>query len=880
VKSLFTKYISPVLAPVMLTMGALLLSACGASVTEVANLPNGGTVTAVVSPSRVVAGQIYTYEAKSSSGTTVTWSWGDGSPDTVGSTVQKVWNRPGSQTITLSATSANSKAAVTQSVVVTSQPVAAGGFHTCALQPGGTVSCWGDNTYSQLGNSGVRGSVTGTVAVTGLTDAIALTAGGQHTCALKANGSVLCWGDNRNGQIGDGTISDIRANATVVMGLTDAVAISAGDIHTCAIKANTSVVCWGDNSYSGQLGDGTTATRVITTAVTGLTDAVAIGAGDAHTCVLKASGAVVCWGNNNRGQIGDGTKGNIRTATVAITGLTDVVALSGGDVHTCALKANGSVACWGGNSSGALGDGTTIDKLIPTAVTGLTDAIAITADGNFIDGVRSTDRSCAVKANGNVACWGDISYDSTGNVPAKNQLTPTIIAGLTSTVALSAGGNHNCALKANGAISCWGNNLLGQLGDGSIGIKTNLVAVTGPSGSTGLLTDTLQISAGSGHTCALINDGKVLCWGYNQSGQLGSPALTVGGVQANPIPTVVIDLGTNTKQITGGYGHTCALKNDGKLLCWGYNQYGQLGNATLTLLGQANPTPTVVVDLGTDTKQISAGNTHTCALKNDGTVLCWGSNRFGELGNPALVVGTQANPTPTAVIGLGTDTKQISAGSSYTCALKNDGQVLCWGLNNTGQLGIIDATAAVQGNPTPTVVMGLGTDTKQITASVQQTCALKNDGAVLCWGDNLYGQLGNSVTVGGQFNPTPTAVIGLGTNTRQVTIGFGHTCALKDDGKVLCWGRNQFGELGNPALVVGAQANPTPTAVVGLDGTNIQQIGAGSSHTCALKTNGKVVCWGNYGVGELGAPGNPPAFIDLSIKPEPTPVLGGSVFWR
>jgi alpha-tubulin suppressor-like RCC1 family protein len=360
-KSLFIKFARLALA---LAVGSLLLTACGAGVSEVANLPVNGTVTAVVSPSRVVAGQIYTYKAEATNGSTVTWSWGDGSPDSVGTTVQKVWNKAGSFTPTFSATASGQLLSGTSSVFVTSQPVAAGSNHSCALQPGGTVLCWGDNSNSQLGNGTLGGSVTGTVAVTGLTDAIALAAGARHTCALKTNGSVVCWGDNRRGQIGDGTINDMRANATVVIGLTDAVAITAGDADTCAIKANASVVCWGNNN-SGQLGDGTTATNVAPTAVTGLTDAVAINAGDVHVCVLKASGAVVCWGDNRKGQIGDGTTGNIRTTTVVISGLGDVVALSGGLLHTCALKANGSVACWGFNGSGELGDGTIIDNLSP-----------------------------------------------------------------------------------------------------------------------------------------------------------------------------------------------------------------------------------------------------------------------------------------------------------------------------------------------------------------------------------------------------------------------------------------------------------------------------------------------------------------------------------
>jgi alpha-tubulin suppressor-like RCC1 family protein len=875
VKSLFTQYISPVLAQATLTMGALLLSACGASVTEQANLPNGGTVTAVVSPSRVVAGQIYTYEATSTSGTTVTWSWGDGSPDTVGNTVQKVWNRPGSQTVTLSATGTSSKAAVTQSVVVAGEPVSAGGYHTCALQGNGTVLCWGSNQYGQLGD-GTTTTRTITAAVTGLTDAVAISTSLYNTCALKSGGSVVCWGWNTFGQLGDGTQID-KTTPVAVAGLTDAVAINSGFGHACALKANGTVVCWGNNG-TGQLGDGTQLNRTTTVAVTGLTDVASFTMGFGHTCAVKTNGTVACWGNNFNGQLGNGTTAT-STVTVAVTGLTDAVAVSASISSSCALKTNGSVVCWGGNTAGQLGNGSLGgDKTTPVAVTGLTDAVALTS-GEDTNGLS---HSCALRANGSVACWGGNFNGQVGDGSSGNNRTTTVaVTGLTDTVAISAGVGHTCALKASGAIACWGNAVAGQLGDGSIGsIPTNLVAVIAPSGSTGLLTNTLQVSSGYGHTCALKNDGKVFCWGYNLFGQLGNPAAAVGN-QANPIPTAVIDLGTDTKQITAGTYHTCALKTDGKVLCWGNNQYGQLGNPAATVGNQANPTPTAVIDLGTDTKQISAGGYNTCALKNDGKVMCWGYNVEGQLGNPSVTVGSQANPTPTAVVDLGTGTQRITTGFYHTCALKNEGTLLCWGSNQYGQLGNPAVAVGGQANPTPTAVIDLGTDTKQISAGGYNTCALKNDGKVLCWGYNLYGQLGNpTVTIGSQANPTPTSVIDLGTDTKQVTTGDFHTCVFKSNGKVLCWGYNQYGQLGNPAITSGTQANPTPAVVVGVDGTSTRQLNASDGRTCALQDSGKLLCWGSNQFGELGALGNPPVYIDLSIKPEPTPVLGGSVFWR
>jgi alpha-tubulin suppressor-like RCC1 family protein len=830
-------------------MGALLLSACGASVTEVANLPNGGRVTAVVSPSRVVAGQIYTYEAKSSSGTTITWSWGDGSPDTVGSTVQKVWNRPGSQTITLSATGTSSKAAITQSVVVAGEPVSSGASHACALQAGGTVLCWGNNQNGQIGDGTTTTRII-SATVTELTDAVAISTGGPHTCALKAGGSVVCWGYNNLGQLGDGTTAD-KSTPVAVTGLTNAVAINTGPYHTCAIKVNGNVACWGDNRY-GQLGDTTQVNRTTSVIVTGLSEAVSLAMGLDHTCAAKTNGTVVCWGRNIQGQLGNGTTTD-STVTVAVTGLTDVVALSANIFSTCALKMGGSIVCWGLNADGELGNGTTATSTITVNVTGLTDAVALSGSKD----VNRGGHSCAIKTSGSVVCWGDNFNAQLGSGSSGSYMTSASpVAGLTSTAAISAGWYHTCALKTNGAVACWGNNSFGQIGDGTIGaIQTSLVAVAAPDGATGLLGSAAQISSSGSHTCVLESTGSVVCWGRNGSGELGNGVTATSQIT----PTTVVGLGgTDTVQIsTGSSGHTCALKSDGAVLCWGNNQFGQLGDG-VTATSKLTPTP--VVGLGTDTVQISAGFNHTCALKKSGSMLCWGENTNGQIGNGVTAI---SQVTPTSVIGLGgTDTVQISAGVRYTCALKSNGSVLCWGFNLSGQLG---NSGALLSQVTPVPVIGLnGTDTVQISASFQHTCALKSNGNILCWGDNSAGQLGNGAATASKVSPT--LVVGLGgTDTVQISVGFLSTCALKSNGNVFCWGNSG---------AVSSQG--TPTLVSDLGGSDIVQINASANHKCALKRSGGVICWGNNGSGELGGSTN----IVTSNKPRPTAVLGGTIFWR
>jgi alpha-tubulin suppressor-like RCC1 family protein len=857
-KSLFIQHLNLALA---LVVSSLLLTACGSGVSEVANLP--GTVTAT----HVVAGQSYTYKADSTNGT-VTWVWGDGSPDTVGNAVQKVWNKPGSFSTTYSATAGGVATLVKQSTVVAGEPVTAGDAHTCALQPSGAVLCWGDNSAGQLGNGTIGASSPAAVAVKGLTDAIALSAGARHTCALKGNGSVACWGSNSSGQLGDGSIND-KAAATTVVGLTDAVAISAGQdlpigvAHTCALKANGSVVCWGGNTY-GQLGDGTRTDRTTTVAVTGLSGVVALSAGSNHTCALKANGSAACWGLNTTGQLGTNPNADIPIANSflntkinptasQVISLTNAVALSAGSYHTCALKANGSATCWGNNSTGELGDGTTAISTISATVKGITDAVAISAGGigfNAKGSISYRGRTCALKANGAVACWGAIVNG--GRIRAQSQATPTIVAGLTETTALITGAYHTCALKKDGSLACWGNNDSGQLGNGNVGggIPTGLVNSTSLNALAG---GNIQLSLGGEHSCA-VNGGSVSCWGSNTFGQLGD------GTTANSTTSRVVSSLVNAATITAGTSHTCALKSDTTVVCWGKNTNGQLGNGATTL----STTPSPVTNLS-GVLQLSAGDSHTCAVKNStitggkgGPVVCWGNNGNGQLGDNSTVQSL----IPVNVIGL-TDAVAVSAGANHTCAVKADSSVVCWGGNFLNQLGNPNIPAS-QFAPI-TAVFGL-TDTVELSAGTYHTCARKTDGTVLCWGGGGSGQLG-------PISPTSQATPTVAIKSAEITglsSGKEHTCVVKTDGSVVCWGNNRQSQL--------STTDPFPAPVLGL--ADAFKVSAGGDHVCAMLSDPstfslQVVCWGNNSAGQLGG-----STTLTTNNPLPTPVLGGTIFWK
>ena len=285
---------------------------------------------------------------------------------------------------------------------------------------------------------------------------------------------------------------------------------------------------------------------------------------------------------------------------------------------------------------------------------------------------------------------------------------------------------------------CWGYNSNGQLGNGSSGSDN------ATPGNVLNLSNARSISAGldqyGNYTCAVLDNGSARCWGKNHRGQLGNGS---SGTD-NATPGVVIGLESVKSISTGGY-HACAVLDNGSAMCWGYNDYGQLGNASS---GTDNATPGAVAGLQS-VKSISAGGTHTCAVLDNGSARCWGYNGLGQLGDGTT---TQRN-SPVAVSGLGS-VKTISAGKNYTCAVLDNSSARCWGSNSNGQLG--DGTTTTR--TVPFAVSGLGS-VNSISAGGTHTCALLNDKTAKCWGSNLNGQLGNGSL--GTDNATPDNVLNL-----------------------------------------------------------------------------------------------------------------------
>ena len=715
--------------------------------------------------------------------------------------------------------------------------VSAGGLHTCMLTMTGGVKCWGDNYYGQLGDgTGAWGQVSNRpVDVVGLTSGVAsVSASGSgwsgHTCALTSSGGIKCWGLNYSGELGDGTTIN-RATPVDVVGLASDVAqLDTGGNYTCATTTIGGIKCWGENG-NGQLGDGTSIDQTMPVDVVGLTTgAQSVSAGRAHACAVTSSGSVKCWGSNYAGELGDGTTID-RNTPVDVIGLgSGVVAVSAAMLHTCALTSSGGVKCWGYNSSGELGDGTTTSRSTPVDVIGLTSGVTAVHSGAADFPPYGTGYTCALTLRGEIKCWGGNGTGQLGDGTTISRTMPVDVIGLTGEVeAVTTGAFHTCAVTGNHQVWCWGSNGAGQLGNGMI---SNFR--TTPTNTVEMPTTAVSVSAGGsdydggGHSCALTATSGVKCWGRNLDGELGD-----GTINSSDIPVDVVGLASGVIAMTTGRDHACALTVGGGVKCWGNNISGQLGDGTWS----SRNTPVDVVGLASGVTAVDAGGWYTCALTTSRGIKCWGRNREGQLGDGT----TTSRRTPADVIGLESGVVAVSSGSTHTCALIEGGGVRCWGLNGSGELG--DGTTTSRN--TPVDVVGLPDGVVAVSAGGRHTCALMTGGRVMCWGNG--------------FSISPVDVAGLTTGVAAVSTGAHHTCALTTTGAVKCWGKNAFGRLGDGTMTDRA----TPVDVVRLT-VEMIAISAGGDHTCGVSSDRQVLCWGgNY----FGQPGVDPGWT-------PGPVSG------
>ena len=349
-----------------------------------------------------------------------------------------------------------------------------------------------------------------------------------------------------------------------------------------------------------------------------------LAAGHLHTCVITNESTVKCWGSNSNGQIGDGSTSD-RLFPTEVGNLGFVTSITAGFSHTCALISNGTVRCWGGNGNGQLGSGGITDTYYPTKVANLSSVTSISA------GYHHT---CALISDGTVKCWGDntnqqLTSNNTGAV-----LTPVSLAANGEIKSVSSGHNHTCWITSGSAIECWGKNTIGQIGNGSTSAYVGTPTAINGSGIYSL------VRPANNHTCGLLSTGSIQCWGGLGYGELGNRGMNTPN-QTNPVD---VDHISSAISLSSGEDHSCALLGSGDLYCWGKNDRGQVaGDGDVTM-----KTSPVQVPINAKINEVVTGNQHTCVLTNTDIVKCWGSNSNGQIGDGSII----DRSTPVTILSL------------------------------------------------------------------------------------------------------------------------------------------------------------------------------------------------------------------------------------
>jgi alpha-tubulin suppressor-like RCC1 family protein len=594
---------------------------------------------------------------------------------------------------------------------VTFSSISSAGLHTCALGYDNNAYCWGHNAHGQMGNGTTNESQSRPVQVTrpGGATFLQISAGSGHTCGVANDAKTYCWGMGQNGAIGNGSLSDqttpVPVDASSGGQFRD---LTSGSGHVCAFGNDNRLYCWGNNG-NGQLGSGTASfesrpmpvnvppntslrtisayghqtcsvshenklwcwgmvgnaeqrTPVLTDPPSG-TNFYSVTAGGNHVCALaNPYNNAYCWGRNYSGQLGINQTADQHSpvevgAAQAPPGPsgTPLTQVSVGNSHMCGIDQTAKAYCWGLNQQGQLGDGTTTIRQTPTAVNA-------PAGVSFTQFALGSVHTCATGNDARTYCWGAGSTGALGNGSTADVPTPTPVdtpPGVTLT-GLTAESGHTCGLGSNAITYCWGSNYTGELGNGTTSNGLRPMPVNAPTGVT-----FTQIAAGGSHTCGIGNDSRAYCWGLGTNGAMGNGSTAD---QLTPGP-VTMPGGVAFTKITSGQNHSCAIGDDNRTYCWGFNGNYQVGNGTSA--NQLTPVA-VVVPGGAVLTEVAASSNLTCGLGNDTRVYCWGWG-WGYNMESTAPVATITMPVPFT---------NLSAGSAL-CAKGNDNLAYCWSGNDT-----------------------------------------------------------------------------------------------------------------------------------------------------------------------------------------------------
>jgi alpha-tubulin suppressor-like RCC1 family protein len=529
----------------------------------------------------------------------------------------------------------------TVSGITNATEIAAMGPSTCAVDSGG-VKCWGNGTYGLLG-IGTTGVANATPTyVTGLgagSNVNHIYEGPQNVCATTTAGAMYCWGLNTFGQIGNGNVTQANTPYQVYSSGVSGVYISS---QTICAQVNGSLKCFGSDA-NGATATGTDNINYTFQYVTGLRQVSQVSVGNTSTCALITDGTVRCWGDNVYGEMGNGNSLlKVLTPDTQVTGITTATQIAVGLNQACALLTDQTVKCWGSNSQGRNGNGTTVgNATTPTLVTGISTATQIAVSYNT---------GCALLANHTVKCWGNGATGGLGNGTVTTASTPVTVSNITTATSISAnsGSLATCALLSDKSVQCWG------YGKGlGLGATTNSSPVTLTTGADAVFVGGSSGSSNYQQTCVVIaGNSKCIGTGYAGDGTATAPA-TLTSASTTSMPA-----GTISSMTSGGWSTaspaTCAIHTTGAMWCWGYNYNNVIG------LPSANGvywSPTQITTPAGDSNfvQASQGNANTCALTTSGYVACAGLSTNGETGNG---IGPH--------IGVVTATDASSAGTTTT----------------------------------------------------------------------------------------------------------------------------------------------------------------------------------------------------------------------
>lgn len=606
--------------------------------------------------------------------------------------------------------------------------VSAGRNHVCAIDKFQHLRCWGMIDYSGA-------SVSTYQAPTAIDDTrtfATVSSGDRFACGVDSSANLRCFGAGNLGQLGDGLFTDSSALRLASTTSTFWQAVAAGNAHACAIHQTGDVYCWGANN-AGQAG--ATAAGTPTPLPAGTFRSIAAGA--EHTCASDGAGNLKCWGSNSHGQLGLGDTANRNAPTQVATGVSvapppQVIGL--GQNHSCMVKGDNTLWCWGSRHEGQVGSGTSGVVPVGAAVWDPLSAGNLLANTVALGGTST----CAVDTALNLRCWGDNFYGQLGIGSAEPRQRPALAAGTPGYTALTLGNLHACGIQAGGAY-CWGYGNDGELGLGDTQGRNQPTRI-------GTLSTWTAIAAGLYRTCGIQNEAanvdKLFCWGEDADSR---GLLGVGAPGTNRVaPTLVLGGYQDWVAVALGQGHLCgihkgAAPTDNTLTCWGSNGSSQLGDGGTT--DQAAPVP-----IGGALKgwvKISAGGFHTCAIRRNGVnreLYCWGDNGAGQLG-----LGDFSGRSQPTRVDADSDWLTVEAADSTTCGVRGPvaggvGSLWCWGYNYHN----IVAAGATQLYP---LRQQLGTDTDwaDVRVGSGHVCGVKSDKTVRCWGDNDRGELGDGV---------------------------------------------------------------------------------------------------------------------------------------